>query len=161
MFGIASLGQRTDPARARGTANAGPVRQAVCATWQEQCSRCGSDLRSSGSPDDAVRDNQDDRAAGRAHAPPRARAPREAANHVGQSDPRLPRRIWYRGAAGYQAGSELIAVINCNSLYLSCQSLLVFEVGAGGRGAVLTPSWDRDPPSGTGNGDHENDPGPK
>src|SRR5262245_58464760 len=30
--------------------------------------------------DDAVRDNQDDRATGRAHAPPRARAPREAAD---------------------------------------------------------------------------------
>ena len=27
-------------------------------------------------------------------------------------------------------------------------SLLVFENGAGGRGAVLTLSWDRDPPSG-------------
>src|SRR5215471_13210177 len=91
MFGIASLGQRTDPARARGAANAGPVRQAVCATWQERCSRCGSDLRSGGSPDDAVRDNQDDRAAGRADAPPRARAPREAADHVGKddADPRI------------------------------------------------------------------------
>jgi len=31
--------------------------------------------------------------------------------------------------------------------------LLVFEVGAGGRGAVLTPSWDRDPPLGTRHGD--------
>ena len=34
----------------------------------------------------------------------RARASRQAADHVGESDPRLPRRIRYRGAAGYQAG---------------------------------------------------------
>src|SRR6516165_8086281 len=63
---------------------------------QERCSRCGSNLRSSESPDDAVRDNQDSRAAGR----------------VGESDPRLPRRIRDRGASGYQASFELIAVIN-------------------------------------------------
>src|SRR5215469_5373002 len=37
-------------------------------------------------------------------APPRARAPHQAADHVGESDPRLPRRIRYRGAAEYQAG---------------------------------------------------------
>jgi hypothetical protein len=37
----------------------------------------------------------------------------------------------------------------CVSLNLIRQLLLVFEVGAGGRGAVLTQSWDRDPPSGT------------
>ena len=79
---------------------------------QERCSRCGSNLRSSESPDDAVRDNQDSRAAGRADAAPRSRAPREAADHVGESDPRLPRRIRDRGASGYQASFELIAVIN-------------------------------------------------
>src|SRR5262252_778308 len=87
MFGVASLGKRTGPARAPGTAYAGPVRQAVCATWQERRSRCGSDLRSSESPDDAVRDNQDGRAAGRADTAPRARAPREAADHVGATVP--------------------------------------------------------------------------
>src|SRR5438132_9395233 len=32
--------------------------------------------------------------------------------------------------------------------------LLVSEAGAGGRGAVLTPSWDRDPPLG-GDGDYD------
>src|SRR2546429_1349285 len=32
--------------------------------------------------------------------------------------------------------------------------LLVSEAGAGGRGAVLTPSWDRDPPFG-GDGDYD------
>src|SRR5215475_15602110 len=47
--------------------------------------------------------------------------------------------------------------VKCVSLNLIRQSLLVFEVGAGGRGAVLTPSWDRDPPSGTRNGDDDND----
>src|SRR5215472_12616944 len=60
MFGIASLGQRTDPARAPGTANAGPVRQAVCATWQERCSRCGSDLRSGGMECDSLRSLAED-----------------------------------------------------------------------------------------------------
>src|SRR5215469_14204691 len=34
----------------------------------------------------------------------RARAPCEAADHVDESDPRLPQRIRDRGASGYQAG---------------------------------------------------------
>src|SRR5215467_7096889 len=31
-------------------------------------------------------------------------SPRQTTDHVGESDPRLPRRIRYRDAAGYQAG---------------------------------------------------------
>src|SRR6516165_10761569 len=42
LFGIASLGQRTDPAWARGTAHAGPLRQAVCATRAWTLSRPGT-----------------------------------------------------------------------------------------------------------------------
>jgi transposase len=64
-----------------------------------------------GSPDDAVCDNQDARTAGRADAPPRARASRETADHVGESDPRLPREFGIVAPLGIGRVSELIAVI--------------------------------------------------
>src|SRR5215831_12322541 len=52
----------------------------------------------------------------------------------------------------------ICSMVMCVSLNLIRQSLLVFRSGCRGRGAVLTPSWDRDPPSGTQNGDDDNDP---
>ena len=38
--------------------------------------------------------------------------------------------------------------LTCNSSNLICHSLLVSEAEPEGQGAVLTRSWDRDPPSG-------------
>src|SRR5215831_9549961 len=88
-----------------------PARYVKPYVQRGKCSRCGSDLRSGESPDDAVRDNQDGRAAGRADAAPRARAPREQETMLANLIRGCLGEFGIVAPLGIRRVSELIAVI--------------------------------------------------
>ncbi len=84
---------------------AGGVREAVCEARQERCRRCGSDLRSGHTSDDAVRADQVARTTGGSVAAPRAQPSDQTAHPAGQHNAQRTRRTGGRHPGRDQQGA--------------------------------------------------------